>query len=231
MSYQYAYLIGCLILFLVWLALFLFRRDVRREMILISLAFGVAGLFVDPIYSSDWWFPKTLTNTMPGIEDFIFGFAVAGIASVLYLELFSKKLRINKISSGKKTKENINYVFLMTLVALLFFGSFFLLKLNSFWASFPAFLIPTLIIWIKRKDLIKFSIISGLLLPIVSFIFYIIPEMLFPGWISNSWNFEMLSGFTLFSVPIEELIWYFLAGCFIGPLYEYWKDEKLVNKK
>jgi hypothetical protein len=66
---------------------------------------------------------------------------------------------------------------------------------------------------------------------ITSFVFYLVPELIFPGWIENSWNFNMISGLTILRVPFEDLIWFFLAGLFIGPLYEYWQEGRLINLK
>ena len=113
--------------------------------------------------------------------------------------------------------------------AILFWGSFFLLNLNSFQATFPMAIIPTLIIWIKRKDLILNSIVSGVLIAIISFLFYLVPELINPGWLEIVWNFPILSGITLFGVVVEDIIWFFLAGLFIGPLYEYWQEGKEVD--
>jgi len=230
-SYLYSYLIGNVTLIVVWFILFFWRKDTRKMMLTISALFGIAGLIVDPIYSSDWWFPKTLTGTMPGIESFLFGFTVAGITSVAYTELFSKKLRNRKSKKKKKDKKDINLLVIALLTTVLFFGSYFILGWNSFYSSFPALLIPTAFIYFKRKDLILESLTSALLLTIISFIFYRIPELITPGWINSAWNFNMISGVTLFMVPVEDLIWFFMAGLLIGPLYEYWQDKKLVDKR
>jgi len=230
MEYQLGYLIGDLALLTIWLILFLWRRDVRKEMLIISLIFGLVGLIVDPIYSADWWFPKTIGNMMPGIESFLFGFSTAGVASVIYEEIFRKKLKIKKTTEKKEARKNWRILKLGVLGLFLFFFSFFVLNLNSFYASFPAILIPSLIIWIKRKDLILNSLISGFLIMMASLVFYIVPELIYPGWIAHTWNFEMLSGITILKVPLEDLIWFFLAGLIIGPFYEYWQEGKLIKK-
>jgi len=228
MNYQYSYLIGTLVLLIPWIFLFFWRRGSRKEMAIISILFGIAGLFVDPIYSMDWWKPLTLTNTLPGVESFLFGFSVGGIASVVYSDFFNKKLIIRKKNNNKK---NLNFLVIAVLLAGLFFGSYFILKLNSFYSSFPAFLIPLIVIFIRRKDLILDSLFSGISLMIISFLFYVIPEMITPGWIESTWNFNMISGITIFKVPIEDLIWFFIAGLLIGPLYEYWQEGRLINVK
>ena len=53
MNYQYSYLIGDLTLLIIWLALFFWRKDIRKEMLFISLIFGLAGLIVEFIYTID----------------------------------------------------------------------------------------------------------------------------------------------------------------------------------
>ena len=110
----------------------------------------------------------------------------------------------------------------------LFLASFFIFKLNSFLSSIIAFSIPTIIIYIRRKDLIKNSLISGVLVMILSIPLYFLLEFITPGWIGKIWLFKPQ---VFLYVTIEEYIWYFLVGAFIGPLYEYWKEGKLVDIK
>src|SRR3989339_809171 len=148
MTYQYSYLIGDLVLLVFWSILFYLRKDVRKEMLAISL---------------------------------------------------------------------------------IFFVSLYILKLNTFYSAIISFLILIFFIWFKRKDLILNSLISGILLVIISVPAYLIPEFITPGWIQASWYFENLSGITFFKVPIEDFIWIFLTGAFIGPLYEFYKEAKVVS--
>ncbi len=96
-SYQYTYLIGDLILLVLWLVLFLYRKDTRKEMLILSLIFGVIGPFVELVHVLDWWKPLTITSTIPGIEDFLFGFGIGGVASVVYEHLFNKKVKIKSV--------------------------------------------------------------------------------------------------------------------------------------
>ena len=230
-NYQYSYLIADLVLLVIWFVLFFWRKDVRKEMLYISIIFGFVGLLVEPIFLKDWWNPLTITTTMIGFEDFLFGFTFAGIASVIYSVIFKKRVRIKKVNKKKEFKRNKNYLILSAFLVGLFFSSFYILKLNSFYSSIIAFIIPLTIIWIKRKDLIINSITSGLLLMIIVCIWFWIPELITPEWINTHWFLENLSGITILKVPLEDLIWSFLAGAFIGPLYEYWQEGKLINKK
>mgnify|MGYP000515945139 CR=1 FL=1 len=44
MAYEYSYLILGLVFFVIWLFLFLFRKDTRKEMLIMSILFGIAGI-------------------------------------------------------------------------------------------------------------------------------------------------------------------------------------------
>ncbi|MGD9276017.1 MAG: lycopene cyclase domain-containing protein [Candidatus Pacearchaeota archaeon] len=226
-NYQYTYLIGVGIYFVIWLLLFIKRKDTRKEMLIISLLFGLIGPLVETIHIKDWWKPLTITNTPIGIEDFLFGFFIGGAASVIYLHLFNKKIR----KKDSKINLKFNYSIPFLLATTLFFGSFFIFKLNTFISSLIALIIPILLIYYFRKDLIKNSIISGILIWIVMIVGYTILDLITPGFFEKFWYFENIGKIMFLKIPLEEHIWFFLAGAFIGPLYEYWQEAKLVNAK
>jgi len=231
MSYQYSYLIGCLILLVVWSILFLNRKNTRKEMLTMSLLFGFLGVIVTLIYLRDWWNPLTITNTRVGIEDFIFGFSVAGIAAVIYSIIFNKKVRIKKTKKNKKLKNNLRFFLLILIGLIIFLSGFFIFKFHSFKSAIVSALVVLFLIWTQRKDLILNSFLSGILLVMISLPAYLIPELVTPGWINSAWYFQNLSGITIFRIPLEDLSWFFLTGAFIGPLYEYWQEGKLINRK
>lgn len=224
MTYQYSYLIGDLTILVIWIILFFYRKDIRKEMLSVSVIFGFIGFIAGPVFAIDWWHPLTITNTIINFENFLFGFVVAGIAAVIYEEIFKKKVKLRKINKEKKA---IRIIFLMILGAALFFGVFFILNLHSFWASLVATLGVTSIIWIRRKDLIIDSLFSGFLLTLISFLFFIVPELFKSGWVLNHWYFENLTGIIILKAPLEDLIWFFTVGLLIGPLYEFWQEGRL----
>ena len=100
MSYQYTYFIGDLILLALWLILFLYRKDTRKEMLVISLVFGFIGPFVELVHVLDWWKPLTITGTIIGVEDVLFGFGIGGVASVVYEHLFNKRIKIKRVKKA-----------------------------------------------------------------------------------------------------------------------------------
>lgn len=226
---RYAYFSMNLFFLFFWLILFIWKKNIRKEMLIISIIFAFIGPFSEIIYIQDWWHPLTSTNTGGVFEAFFYGFVVGGIASVIYEDIFKKRIKIYKVSKIKKTQKNFNFFVILFLSAIILLGSFYILKLNSLIASIFALLIPTIIIWIKRKDLILNSLASGVLLVIVVSLVYFIVEFLTPNWIQAFWYFKNTPNIILFGLPLDDVIWYFLFGLFVGPLYEYWQESKLFD--
>lgn len=231
MGYQYTYLIGILIGLLIWVFLFLKRKDTRKEMIFFSLILGILGPLAEIAYTKDWWQPLTITNTRIGIEDFVFGFIVGGVAAIIYSFLFNKKVKVKKVKKIKEQKRNINLLMMLSLLVLIFSFGLLILKLNSFISTILALIIPTIIIYIKRGDLIKDSFLSGFSLLIIAIITYHLLNLITPGFFDAFWYFQNIGKIIIFGIPLEEIVWFFLVGAFIGPLYEYWKEGKLIKKK
>jgi len=227
-NYQYIYLIWSGIFFSIWLGLYLWRKDVRKEMLMISILFGFAGILSEIVYVQDWWKPLTITGTLIGIEDFLIGFFIGGVAAVIYEEIYKKKILIKR----KSRFTNQNFLSLIILFGILFLGSFYIIGISSFYSSGIAFTISTFVILLKRGDLIINSVISGFLILIIGSLAYFFLQIIQPGFIEEFWYLEDVWYANLFlGIPVAEYIWFFLAGAFIGPIYEYWKEGKLINVK
>ena len=101
-SYQYTYLIGSLIALTIWTFFFIHRKDTRREMLTLSIIFGITGILAEYLYTIDWWKPLTITGTRIGIEDFLFGFSCGGVFGVAYEYFFKKKIKIKRQKNENK---------------------------------------------------------------------------------------------------------------------------------
>lgn len=230
-AYKYTYLILGLSFFIVWLILFLWRKDTRRQMIEMSLIVAFAGPTADILSIKDWWHPLTLTNTGIGFESFIVGFMIGGIATVLYEDIFRKKVKEHKKSKKVKRMDNFNFLFLLILSVALYFGSYYTFHLNSLWAIIIATVVPTLVMWLHRTDLIISSFITAMLLVYVAIIVYELVNLITPGWVQEFWYFQNTPRIMVFSLPIDDIIWYSTVGLFFGPLYEYWKEARFESYK
>ena len=218
MDYTYSYFIALVPLILIWISLYLVRIDTRKEMRIMSFVFGGSAFIVQPIYLLDWWRPLTITGTALGLEDFIFGACVGGVAAAVYEIIFSRRLiRF----SNELASVYIFYASLASCGALFFSAVAY--GVSSPYASFIALLLPVLFIWVHRMDLIQNSLSSGLLTALAVVPSFILVEMLTPGWVLRHWDSNALlaTGGLIGSVPLGDVLWTFLVGCFVGPLYEY----------
>ncbi len=114
---------------------------------------------------------------------------------------------------------------------IIFFSSFYLLHLSTFYGSILTCFFGILIIYVSRPDLILDSLFSGLLVFLVSFVVYFAVEIITPGWVDAFWLFKNVPHIIIFNVPIDDIAFYFLFGALLGPLYEYWQEGRLVKIK
>jgi len=57
----------------------------------------------------------------------------------------------------------------------------------------------------------------------------ILDKILFPGFILNYWNLDMLTGAMLFSIPLEEILWGFSFGALWSLVYEFLNNKRLSS--
>lgn len=100
-------------------------------------------------------------------------------------------------------------------------------KLTSFEATVISLTAAAFMIYYYRPDLIWDSFVSGVLVSTLSLTGYIPIMLLVPGWMEQTYGVGMLTGITFIGIPMEELTFWFFAGLFFAPLYEYWKHERL----
>lgn len=222
-NYQYAYLLGTVfLLFPVWFLLFLFRKDLRKEMLIVSGIGGCAGPISQLWYVQDYWKPQTVTGTTVGIEDFLFGFLIAGISAVLYEELFGKHF-------AKRTDRRHHWsMFAVPLlgVFLFSFNVLFFLGINSIYASIGGFLVVSGVFLFYRKDLLIDMLVSGFLVGALMFLAYLLYLFVYPDAIHHWWELQNISGVFVYGIPIEELLWAFGWGMVGGPTYEFFRGLK-----
>lgn len=221
---KYAYLFASSLFLIPWLILYITRKDLRLEMKIVSLIIGIAGVLAEGFfYTQDWVKPITITGTKVGLEDFILGFASGGSASVIYKVLFRKinyRIISFKISHWKLS---LPLIFIITLTSLLFYQ----FKIFSFWANCISLFVGLIFMLILRKDLIKEMLCGGFLIMIISLPIYWLTYFLFPLWQQTYWHHNQLSGFYFLYIPIEDIIWWLLAGAFAAIIYDYWFSYSL----
>ena len=217
---QYPYFLGNLFLFILWFTIFLARKDLRKEMLMMGMLFAILGPISEYWYYKDYWKPALLINFPIAIEDILFGFNAGGIGSVLYEILLNKKLV--KIKEERRSHKWFLLVSIIVAAALLHF----FVDFNSIYDSVAIFWIATLVVILLRRKLVINALFSGLFFSLFYGLGLLIFIPLFPGVVERYW---LLYGTLpiIWGVPITELFWAFSFGAMCGPLYEFWQGYRL----
>lgn len=231
--YRYAYLLFSAALLLPWAFVFIFRKDLRRQMLFMSFGTAVAGVALEYlVWTADWWRPLTITETRIGIEDVILGVTNGGLGAVVYEIVFGKRTRaLRKDSIVKRFFKKKRWLLWVPLLASVIVGStiFWVLGWHSFWATVLSCLIGAGLMVLLRSDLLTGAVFGGLSMVLVALPAYKLFASFFPGITGQFWLLDSLSGFLVWGIPIEDLGFYFAAGAFIAPLYEFLFEKKLVK--
>ena len=223
---RYIYFVSLTPFALVWACLCWRRPDLRTEMLVMG------GLCVFMAIASDqywwtinYWRPENITHTrVPYIEDIFFGVFVGGVAAVLY-EVLGRKRHAQLRRTCTHCAGGLTLLLLLaSITSWLFWG----IGITSFYASAAALLIVACVMFTTRRDLFMDGLLNGLLLVLLSIFSYALILVLSPSWIDHAYLSQYLSGIRIEHVPVEEFIFWFLTGLVIGPLYEYWKGQRLM---
>ncbi len=190
---------------------------------LITTPLALSELFFVPSY----WIPDAILTPKLSIEDFIFSFAVGGIAAVLYELLMDKRIYHQRLCSCFQEKKVYPLILGIGILAVL--ASYFLFKINFMYAAYIGILVDIILMTIVRPDLFSKIIYSSILFGLFYTLFFAAFSYLVPDFLKH-WNFSALSGYTLLNIPVEEIIWGFGIGGLLGPIYEYLLGLKIIRK-
>lgn len=223
---KYAYLLADQVFLMIWSIIFLSRQDLRKQMLLVGGLLVIPGVLLEYfVWTMDWWSPMTITNTRAGIEDVLLAFLTGGIGTALY-EFAAKK------STTTNTRGLINNRLIILLIfPLIYLILFFLLDIHSFFLSVIIFCAALIQIFLFRSDLIVPSIVNGLLLLLIVLPVFRLLLLIFPDIVGMFWMLENLSGYYLLGFPLEEFVFYFLTGMFLGIAFEFIYDLRFIDLK
>jgi len=219
------WLISSLMLFLAWLIIFIYFKKVRKEMFFVSLFTTPLGL-TEPFFVPEYWNPPSLFNlastTGFDIESFIFAFSIGGIAAILY-ELFFKT-KHKKISKCEMHSKRHRFHLLALFSPIIVFSILYLFtSFNSIYSAIISLFIGGIAAILCRPDLKNKVLVGGLLFLGLYFIFFLLFNFLFPGWVEQIWNLSVISGILFFGIPIEEILFAFGVGLMWSSIYEHIK--------
>lgn len=226
-----AFLLTSIIFFVIWLSLFLFSGETRREQLIMS----IVGLVLSPgiLLIAAYDFRQVVSDEVSavGIEHFLFAFSFFGVAAVIYQALIGR--HAHKIRGSRYEMKHLGHWVghLLLILGLWAFAALMLIEvfdLSSIQGLIVGGLLVGMYVIADRHDLTMNALLSGLFMAalvfIVEQIFFV---RLFPVDAASFWQFDALSGFIIGGIPLEELMWAAVVGFTIGPLYEYLKRYQL----
>ena len=216
-DYKYAYFIGAFVTLLVWLVLYITRKDLRNEMLVMSFA----TLLLAPtniLYFGTYWEPQFVFNFYNiGIESIIVCFSYGGICGIIYEYTLEKRLTPE---GSLMSAWHIKHPLISFLLGL---ASIFSLELftdfNVILTTSTGLLVTGLAYVFYRRDLLIPALITGVLSTLISVIIYWLLLLLFPEFFDMFWVTENIIDIRLLSIPIQEHYFHFALGVCLGPMY------------
>ncbi len=227
---HHPYLLIWVLWLVVWLLLFLRNRTMRNQMMWMSVIFMFAWPAADIIYVLDRWTPSSLFWWFPLFEGALAWFWIWGVASVIYEVVFKDELVYVGDNKWRSFRRDLSLLLLCLLCGAVFLSSYFWFWVDSFVATLLCLSLPTLLMLIKRKDLFRNSLYSWLLLLLIYIIIYLLIWFVSPWWIWQIYFFNNTTHTIILWMPIDDVFWYFFAGMFIWPLYEFRQHIKIAHR-
>ncbi len=221
----FTYFLAALTLDIIWVAIFFYRQDLRKPMILMSTIFtiiGILGVFF--MWTHDWWMPENLTNSLVGIEDVLFGFGVVGVTVAAYPVICKKKL--HNLTKQIKFEKKLFVAFLGFAIPVVTFYGF---GYSSFYSWLFGMVFTEITLFLFRRDLVLSSLISSAAITLWAISIFIFMNIIDPGFIQRWYLLGNLSGIVLFG-PLEDLLWFISGGLLFGAIYPFWTDKTFVNQ-
>ena len=222
MDIQYSYLGYSLIFILVWLIFYILRPDLRRRMLIFSLIIMPLGPLSEFWFLKDYWRRPTITGYPISVEDAIFSFAIGGIAYSIYKVFFNMT-----VAEGHDQPRGWLVIAFLIIIILPLFILTDVLNINSIFSSTFSLVLIAVFTWILRPDLLKPSIVSGILVVILFFLVYKLMQVIFPSAIEYWCTGCNPLGLRISGINIEELLWDFAWGLAGGTMVEATTGEAL----
>ncbi|MEK6919088.1 MAG: lycopene cyclase domain-containing protein [Nanoarchaeota archaeon] len=226
----YPYLLSSVILGIIWLILFIRRKDLRKEMLIIGFIFIPSGL-TQALYVPDYWQPRVIHQFFGlfDIESLLHVFFIFGIAAVLYKEIKGYKLK--RARGTKTTRISPHIIFCLGIfigvVTVLFKV---LLDVPFIHTSLFALMLISVYLILMRPDLFREIVWTSVIFSLLYISATVMFNALF-SFVANNWNPNGNWGIYLLGVPLEEYLYGLMVGIIGSVLYEELTNMKLKKIK
>ena len=219
---QYIWLIWSGAFLVPWALLYFFKPAFRQKMLRISLATSLLGLS-EPVFVPEYWNPPSLFDlaqrTGFDIESLVFCFAIGGIGAVMYNALANRALFV--VPHAERHNGRHRWHRLAIALPFLVFPALYFLPWNPIYPGIVSLAIGGVANVLCRPDLLRNTLVGGMLFLLLYAIFMLLLVIFAPGYIERVWNLPDISGVLLGSIPLEELAFGFAFGLYWAGIYEH----------
>lgn len=219
---KYVWLVWSGAFLIPWALLYFVKPGFRRKMLRVSLWTSLLGLS-EPIFVPEYWNPPSLFDlaqrTGFDIESMVFCFAIGGIGAVMYNALANKD--IEEIPHDHRHSGRHRWHRLAIVSPYLIFPVLYFLSWNPIYPGIVALAIGGIANVLCRPDLLRNTLVGGVLFLLLYAIFMLSLIIFAPGYIAQVWNLPALSGVLLGGIPLEELAFGFTFGLYWAGIYEH----------
>jgi len=223
-----------LILLAVWGTVrhFLKSREIRRDMLVVSLCTSLLGC-TEPLFVPAYWDPPSLFDlartTGFDLESFIFSFAIGGLGYALYMLVFPVGHEPAVPRDERVDARHRYHLPLLLSTPAIFFILLLGTRLNPIYCSVIAMVLGGLATWYCRPDLKKKMLVSAVLFLCLYSLYFLTLIALFPGYVQRVWNLAALSGILVAGIPVEELLFALAFGFYWSTVYEHFTWKKVPD--
>jgi hypothetical protein len=221
-GFKYVWLIWSSAFMLLWLALYILAPGVRRIMLRASVPTAAFGL-TEPVFVPAYWNPPSLFDlaqrTGFDIESLIFCFAIGGIGAVGYRAFNVAPESVMDHAERHFGRHRWHLMALITPFPI------FLVLLKLPWSpiypSLLALFSGALAATLCRTDLMRNSLLGGVIFFTLYLIFLLGLRWTWPGYIEAVWNLGQLLPWRPYGLPLEELLFGFGFGLYWSCVFEH----------
>ncbi len=205
-----------------WGLLYFAKPGFRQKMLSVSLWTSLLGLS-EPIFVPEYWDPPSLFDlahrTGFDIESLIFCFAIGGIGAVMYNAFADSGM--GEVPHEERHNGRHRWHRLAISVPFLTFPLLYFLPWNPIYPGIVALALGGIANVLCRPDLLRNTLIGGVLFLSLYAIFMLLLIIFAPGYIEQVWNLPAISGVLLAGIPVEELAFGFAFGLYWAGIYEH----------
>jgi hypothetical protein len=235
-TYAFTWVVYALLFLLAWVIIYALSPRARTAMTWTGIAFAPAAIIAELWHLQDYWSPTYVAQLkigawrFGGIEDYVFGFSLAGISAGIFetLPLRTELPALPRVSLRSYLgMAGFGLIGLSLIVVITTF-----LHLRSMHAATGAIVLTALVMFALRPEVAPRALLTALVFAGVFWFFYAgIMMPLYPGMIDAFWIPQGNVGTRLAGVPLEEVVWGFSAALFAGPVFRVCSTPRPASKR